>query len=276
MKFKKIKAIETPYQGIKEKEYQIEKRRLQVELLKIQQIIVSNNERMVIVFEGRDAAGKGSTIKRFNENLMPAHFRTIELGIPSKKESKNWFRRYGQHMPAGGEIVFFDRSWYTRAMIEPAMGYCSESQYKYFMKKVLKWEHQLMDEGTLLVKFYLSISEDTQLFRFEDRIKNPLTFWKFSNNDLKARQKWHIFTKFKEQMFGRTSSVKSPWIVINANKKKEARLTSMLHLVRLCGNQNFEPLTGVDVIKTQSIDIAGVKFDGVSMKQIAVLDELKS
>jgi len=276
MKFKKIKAIETPYQGIKEKEYQIEKRRLQVELLKIQQIIVSNNERMVIVFEGRDAAGKGSTIKRFNENLMPAHFRTIELGIPSKKESKNWFRRYGQHMPAGGEIVFFDRSWYTRAMIEPAMGYCSESQYKYFMKKVLKWEHQLMDEGTLLVKFYLSISEDTQLFRFEDRIKNPLTFWKFSNNDLKARQKWHIFTKFKEQMFARTSSIKSPWIVINANKKKEARLTSMLHLVRLCGNKDFEPLTGVDVIKTQSIDIAGVKFDGLSMKQIAVLDELKN
>ncbi len=160
-------------------------------------------------------------------------------------------------------------------MIEPAMGYCSESQYKYFMGKVLNWEHALIDDGLMLVKFYLSIREDTQLFRFEDRIKNPLTFWKFSNNDLKAREKWHIFTKFKEQMFERTSSNRSPWIIVNANNKKEARLTTMLHLVRLFGNKDFQPLTGEDVIKSQSIDIAGVKFSGLTMKQLAVLKELK-
>lgn len=131
---------------------------------------------------------------------------------------------------------------------------------------MLNWEHQLIEEGTLLVKFYLFIRKDTQLFRFEDRIKNPLTFLKFSKNDLKAREKWHIFTNFKEQMLERTSSKKSPWIVVNANNKKETRLTTMLHLVRLCGNKDFQPLTGVDVIKTQSIDIAGVKFSGLSMK----------
>lgn len=275
MKLKKIKTVETPYQDITEKDYQVEKRRLQVELLKIQQSIVAKKGRLAIVFEGRDAAGKGSTIKRFNENMMPAHFRTVELGIPTKKESKNWFRRYAKHMPKEREIVFFDRSWYTRAMIEPAMGYCSESQYKYFMGKVLNWEHALIDDGLMLVKFYLSIREDTQLFRFEDRIKNPLTFWKFSNNDLKAREKWHIFTKFKEQMFERTSSNRSPWIIVNANNKKEARLTTMLHLVRLFGHKDFQPLTGEDVIKSQSIDIAGVKFSGLTMKQLAVLKELK-
>ena len=275
MKLKKIKAIETPYVGIREKDYQIEKRRLQVELLRIQQRVLKEGQRLAIVFEGRDAAGKGSTIKRFTENMTPAHFTVQALGIPTPKESKYWFRRYEKLFPKQGQIVFFDRSWYTRALIEPTMGYCSEKQYRYFMKKVLSWEHKHIDNGLLLVKFYLSIDKETQLIRFEDRLSNPLTYWKFSENDLKARKKWAAFTQYKEQMFNYTSSERSPWVVVNANRKVEARLTSMLYLVRLFGNKSFEPLTGEDVTKTHSIKLAGVKFRGLSLRQLAVLQELK-
>ena len=274
MKLKKLKAIETPYTGISEQDYQIEKRRLQVELLKIQQRLVKKGQSLVVIFEGRDAAGKGSTIKRFTENLMPAHYQIIALGIPSESESKYWFKRYEKHFPKTGQTTFFDRSWYTRALIEPTMGYCTEKQYKYFMRKVLKWEHKHIDNGLLLTKFYLSISEDTQVLRFEDRINNPLTYWKFSENDLKARKKWKVFTQYKEQMFNHTSSEKSPWVVVNADGKKEVRLTCMLYLVRLFGNKAFEPLTGEDVVKTHSIEVGGVKFKGLTLQQLAVLKEL--
>jgi polyphosphate kinase 2 len=275
VKLKKIKAIETPYEGISHADYETEKQRLQLELLKIQQSVIKNNLRLVVVFEGRDAAGKGSTIKRFTENLIPKYFEVVELGIPSKKESKHWFKRYEKRLPLPGHITFFDRSWYSRALIEPTMGYCTKSQYQYFMQKVLKWEHQLIDSGILLVKFYLSIDEDTQLYRFEDRLSNPLTYWKFSENDLKARKKWQTFTLYKEQMFAHSSSEKSPWVVINANVKRETRLTSMLYLVRAFGNKSFEVLTGEDISKTNSIKIAGVKFHGLTDQQLAVLQELK-
>ena len=272
---KKIIALETPYSGVTEEQYQIEKRRLQVELLTIQQKLVRNNQRLAIIFEGRDAAGKGSTIKRFTENLMPTHFEVHALGIPTKSESKFWFKRYEACLPKAGNISFFDRSWYTRALIEPTMGYCSEQRYKYFMRNVLNWEYKHIDSGLLLVKFYLSIDKKTQLFRFEDRIRSPLTFWKLSSNDLKARKKWELFTQYKNQMFNYTSTLKSPWILINADTKKEARLTSMLHLVRLLGRKNYEPLTGVDINETHSISLGGVKFGGLSLQQLAILKDMK-
>ena len=275
MKLKKIKAIETPYAGINEASYQVEKRRLQLELLRIQQKIIRKNLRLAVIFDGRDAAGKGSTIKRFTENLMPSHIRIVQLGIPTSKESKYWFKRYQKHFPSPGEVVFFDRSWYNRALIEPTMGYCSEKQYKYFMRNVLKWEHKHVDEGLLLVKFYLSVDEETQLFRFEDRLSDPLTYWKFSPNDFKARKKWGVFTQYKEQMFHYTSSGKSPWVVINANSKREARLTAMLYLVRTLGNKDFEPLTGEDIKKSHSITLNGVNFSGLTSKQLAVLEGLQ-
>lgn len=275
MPLKKVLAVDTPYAGISEEDYQVEKRRLQLELLRIQKRLGSEGERLVVVFEGRDAAGKGSTIKRFTENMMPANYNVVALEIPTEKESKNWFRRYHKYFPNPGNIAFFDRSWYSRALIEPTMGYCTESQYKYFMKKVLSWEHRQIDSGVLLVKFYLSIDKETQLYRFENRLDNPLAYWKFSENDLKAREKWEVFTRFKEQMFTHTSSKKSPWIVINANVKREARLTAMLHLVRLLGRKKFEPLTGEDVTKTYTIKIGGVKFRGLNLRQYSVLEELK-
>ena len=275
MHLKKLSAIETPYQGISEEDYQVEKRRLQVEILRIQKRLMQEGRRLAIAFEGRDAAGKGSTIKRFTENMIPANYRVAAFGIPTPAESKNWFRRYSAHFPRPGEIVFFDRSWYTRALIEPTMGYCTEAQYKYFMRKVLDWEHKQIDNGLLLVKFYLSIDQDTQLIRFEDRLDNPLAYWKFSENDLKARSKWEVFTRFKEQMFAHASSERAPWIVVNANIKREARLTTMLHLVRLLGRKRFEPLTGEDVTKTYSIKLGGVKFRGLTLRQLTVLEELK-
>ena len=227
MKQKKITNIETPYEGISLEHYQIEKRRLQIELLRIQQRLIKNGSGMAVVFEGRDAAGKGSTIKRFVENLMPSHANVVALGIPSDSEAKYWFRRYERHFPESGSMTFFDRSWYSRALIEPTMGYCSETRYKYFMKNVLRWEHNHIERGLLLVKFYLSIDRETQLLRFGSRLSDPLTYWKFSENDLYAREKWTIFTQYKEQMFNHTSSKISPWVVIAANKKREARLTAM-------------------------------------------------
>lgn len=163
---KKIIALETPYSGVTEEQYQIEKRRLQVELLTIQQKLIKNNQRLAIIFEGRDAAGKGSTIKRFTENLMPTHFEVHAFGIPTKSESKFWFKRYEACLPKAGNISFFDRSWYTRALIEPTMGYCSEQRYRYFMRNVLNWEYKQIDSGLLLVKFYLSIDKKNSAFSF--------------------------------------------------------------------------------------------------------------
>lgn len=273
MKRKKIRIIENPYQNISESEYQVEKRRLQVELLKIQQWLVHQKLSLVVVFEGRDAAGKGSTIKRFTENLMPAHFSIHALGVPTESESKYWFRRYESIFPKPGNIAFFDRSWYSRALIEPTMGYCSENRYKRFMRKVLNWEHSHIDKGLLMVKFYLSIDQDTQLIRFESRLNSPLTYWKFSENDLNARKKWVLFTKYKNQMFDHTSSTKSPWVVVNANSKKQARLTSMLYLVRFFGRRKFEPLTWEDVRVSHSISVGGVKFDDLTLQQLAVLKD---
>jgi polyphosphate kinase len=270
----KVFKIETPYDGISIKDYHIEKRRLQLELLTIQQKVAKHSQRLCISFDGRDAAGKGSTILRFTQNLMPKYFRTVDLGVPTPKESKYWFHRYEQNLPRPGEIVFFDRSWYNRALIEPTMGYCSQSQYEYFMNKVLEWEHNLIDKGLKLVKFYLSVDPEHQLYRFQERLSDPLKFWKFSENDFHARKKWETYTKYKEQMFTHTASKKSPWILIDSNSRKESRLACMLYIVRLYGNKKFKPLTGEDVSEKYSIELNGVAFNGLNKLQLSVLSEL--
>lgn len=267
------KALDTPYTGIGPSAYQVEKRRLQYELLKIQQDVVKKGRRLAILFEGRDAAGKGSTIRRCVEHLMPRHYKVVELGVPTRKESKNWFRRYRKHLPGAGEMVFFDRSWYNRALVEPTMGYCTEAQYKYFINNVLKWEESLLKEGFEVVKFYLSVDIETQLIRFTERIKDPLKFWKLSKNDLKARKKWERFSAYKEQMFARTSSGRLPWVVVNSNSKNEAALTCMLYLTYL-NKTGFVPLTGEMVETRYDIELDGVAFKGLSAKQYAVMARL--
>jgi polyphosphate kinase 2 len=271
---KEITKIEAPYDGINLKDYYVEKRRLQLELLTMQQSVAKLGQRVCICFDGRDAAGKGSTIIRFTQNLMPKYFRIVDLGVPTPKESKYWFHRYEQNLPEPGEIVFFDRSWYNRALIEPTMGYCTQKQYEYFIHKVLDWEHSLIDQGLTLIKFYLSVDPEHQLYRFQERLTDPLKFWKFSENDFHARKKWETFTKYKEQMFDYTASEKSPWILINANSRKTSRLTCMLYVIRTYGDDKFVPLTGEDVTETHSIEIHGVAFSGLNKLQYSVLKEM--
>lgn len=270
----KLDYIETPYLGISLEAYNVEKRRLHLELLKLQQRVVAEKLRVVITLDGRDAAGKGATIRRLTERLMPKYFHIIELGVPSVSESKYWFHRYENYFPAPGMMTFFDRSWYNRALIEPTMGYCTEKQYTYFMRKVLKWEHNHIDKGLILIKFYLSVNSETQLLRFHERLTDPLKFWKLSENDMHARAKWERFTRYKEQMFARTSSKKSPWVVVNGNNAYEERLTCMLHIIRTLGKTDFVPLTGEDVRKTYTIEINGVPFKGLNEMQYATLQEL--
>ncbi len=271
------KAVFSFYKDIGYSSYSREKKRLQVELLNLQQWILEKKKRVALVFEGRDAAGKGSTIKRFVENLMPKYLRTVELETPTAVESKRWFHRYKKHLPKPGELVFFDRSWYNRALIEPTMGYCNKSQYKYFMKKVLDWEEDLIHDGVILIKFYLSVDKSTQLYRFEERITDPLKYWKYSKNDQMVRNKWDIFTNYKEQMFARTSSRMSPWVMVNSNNKLYARLTCMLYAISHIDygkKKRFKPLREEKLRQRYSIVVDGVPFNGLDYRQYSVLKQL--
>jgi len=271
------KAVFNFYKDIGYSTYSREKKRLQVELLNLQHWVLEGKKRVALVFEGRDAAGKGSTIKRFVENLMPKYLRTVELGTPTPVESKRWFHRYEKHLPKPGELVFFDRSWYNRALIEPTMGYCNKSQYKYFMKKVLDWEEELIHDGVILIKFYLSVDKSTQLYRFEERITDPLKYWKYSKNDQMVRNKWDIFTNYKEQMFARTSSRMSPWVMVNSNNKLYARLTCMLYAISHIDygkKKRFKPLREEKLRQRYSIVVDGVPFNGLDYRQYSVLKQL--
>ena len=199
--------------------------------MKLQEWVIKNNERVAIVFEGRDSAGKGSTIKRFIEYLNPKHFRVVALGLPTEEEKNNWFGRYEKHLPNPGEIVFFDRSWYNRGVVEPAMGYCSEEQYMSFIENVGDWEESMIKKGLILIKFWFSITKEKQQLRFELRKQSPLKYWKFSPNDAKVVDKWDIITKYKNQMFNKTSTRMSPWVIINSNDKKIGRLNAMRYVL---------------------------------------------
>ena len=211
--------------------YEEEKYDIQVELLKLQEWVKKEKKRIAIVFEGRDTAGKGSTIKRFTEYLDPKGFRIVALGVPTEEEKNNWFARYERYLPKPGEIVFFDRSWHNRSIVEPAMGYCSEDQYKEFMGSVNDWEESLVDDGITLIKFWFSITKEKQQKRFELRQKSPLKYWKFSPNDAKVVDKWDLITFYKNQMFSHNSTKKCPWVIINSNDKRIARLNAMRYVL---------------------------------------------
>jgi polyphosphate kinase 2 len=213
------------------RKYEEEKYDIQVELLKLQEWIVKSGERVAIVFEGRDSAGKGSTIKRFTEYLNPKYYRVVALGLPTDEERQNWFGRYEKYLPKPGEIVFFDRSWYNRAVVEPAMGYCTEEQYMDFMENVNSWEDKLYKSGVTVIKLWFSITREKQELRFQLRQTSPLKYWKFSPNDAKVIDKWDIITKYKNQMFNKTSTSRVPWIIINSNDKKIGRLNAMRYVL---------------------------------------------
>lgn len=215
--------------------YEYDLEYLQIELVKMQRWIQETGRRVAIIFEGRDAAGKGGTIRRFIEHLNPRAMRVVALPKPTQEETGQWyFQRYIRHLPNPGEIVFFDRSWYNRAVVEPVNGFCTPEQYEQFIRQVPEFEHMLVEDGVELVKFWFSISKEIQLARFESRRTNPLKQWKFSPLDQAAQSLWDEYTRYKEAMFGRTHTSFSPWIIVQANKKKNARLESMRYVLSLC------------------------------------------
>ncbi|WP_200762885.1 polyphosphate kinase 2 [Nitrosophilus alvini] len=218
--------------ALREVEYEEELKRLQIELIKMQNWIYENKKRLMIIFEGRDAAGKGGAIKRFTEHLNPRKYRVVALPKPSEVEAGQfYFQRYFKHLPNPGEIVFFDRSWYNRAIVEPAFGFCTQEQYEKFIKEVPEIEHALIDDGIIMIKFWFSISKETQKRRFEERMKNPLKQWKLSSVDIKAQKLWDKITFYKEEMFSKTHTTYSPWIIVNSNNKKLARLESIRYVL---------------------------------------------
>lgn len=208
--------------------------RLQVELVQLQTWIIKNGHKAVVIFEGRDAAGKGGAIRRITHHLNPRHYRMIALPKPTEEEASQWyFQRYVNHLPIKGEMVFFDRSWYNRAVVEPVNGFCTPDQYERFMNQVNDFESMLIDADITLIKFYFSISKGEQAKRFEEIKSNPLKRWKMSPVDERAQELWDVYTQYKETMFERTDTEKCPWVIINANRKTTARVKAIKHILNV-------------------------------------------
>ena len=269
----------TEYKALSQQKYSKEKNRLQVELLKLQEWVINRDKRVAIVLEGRDAAGKGSTIKRFIENMMPKGVEVIELGVPTKKQEKNWFRTWQKRMPESGKIHFFDRSWYSRALIQPVMGYCNEKQYKYFMSKINKWEKKVIEDGLILIKIYLSISKENQEIRFHLRETSALKYWKISPNDWKAQKKWQILTTFKEVMFNKTSTMESPWVIINSDNKMIGRLNAMRYVlssIEYDGKENLKQKKWTRDAPQYELKVNNVRFANLNKEQYDILYKIKA
>ncbi len=212
--------------------YEKELEKLQVQLVQLQTWVINNGHRVVCIFEGRDAAGKGGAIRRITHHLNPRHYRMVALPKPTEEEASQWyFQRYVNHLPIRGEMVFFDRSWYNRAVVEPVNGFCSNDDYERFMNQVNDFESMLVDAGITLIKFYFSITKDEQAKRFEDIRSNPLKRWKMSPVDDKAQELWDEYTKYKRAMFEKTNTQKCPWLVLEANRKTKARVEAIKHIL---------------------------------------------
>ena len=205
---------------------------LQEELIKLQKWVKNNNEKIVFVFEGRDAAGKGGAIRRITEHLNPREFKLVALSKPSDEEIGQWyFQRYINLLPRKGTMVFFDRSWYNRAILEPVNGFCSDEEYDIFMNQVNDFERMITESGVRLIKFYFSISKSEQEKRFQDIIDSPIKKWKFSALDKKALELWDDYTDYKDKMFSKTNTIIAPWKVIKANRKTKARIEAIEHVL---------------------------------------------
>jgi polyphosphate kinase 2 len=214
--------------------YEAELHRLQIELVKLQEWVKREGLRVVVVFEGRDAAGKGGVIKRITEALNPRICRVVALPAPTEREESQWyFQRYSAQLPAAGEIVLFDRSWYNRAVVERVMGWATEEQVKEFFRDCPEFERMLVRSGIVLIKYWFSISDEEQDRRFQDRIDDPLKRWKFSETDLKGRDRWEEFSRAKDEMFKYTATKESPWWVVEGDVKKRARLNCISHLLTM-------------------------------------------
>jgi len=239
---------------LEKKDFFIELERLQLELVKLHEWVKAKNLRVVVLFEGRDAAGKGGVIKRITQRLNPRIARVVALGVPTEKEQSQWyFQRYVAHLPANGEIVLFDRSWYNRAGVERVMGFCDDEEYWEFLRSCPRFEEMLIHSGIILIKYWFSVSDEVQEQRFRERISDPLKRWKFSEMDLESRSKWIEYSKAKDEMFAYTDTKVSPWFVVNADDKRKARLNCIHHFLTLIPYKE---------IKYKKIELPPVSMEG--------------
>jgi polyphosphate kinase 2 len=224
------------------KDYEHELGRLQIELVKLQEWIKAKKLKVVVLFEGRDAAGKGGTIKRITECLNPRVCRVVALGTPTEREKTQWyFQRYAPHLPAAGEMVLFDRSWYNRAGVEHVMGFCTDEEYREFLRSCPEFERMLVRSGIIVVKYWFSVSDEEQERRFHQRIDNPTKRWKLSPMDLQSRARWVEYSKAKDEMLASTDIKQAPWYVVEADNKRRARLNCISHLLSLISYQDLTP-----------------------------------
>jgi polyphosphate kinase len=239
---KQDKKDQTKSQKISKKIYEKELAKLQIELVKLQRWVQYKGLKIVVVFEGRDAAGKGGAIKRISECLNPRVCRIVALGTPSDREKTQWyFQRYVPHLPAAGEMVLFDRSWYNRAGVEKVMGFCTYEEYNEFLRSCPQFEMMIQRSGIILIKYWFSVSDQEQERRFQDRINDPTKRWKISPMDLKAREKWVDYSKAKDDMFAATDIPESPWNVVEADDKRRARLNFISHLLETIPYKDLPP-----------------------------------
>jgi len=234
-------AQEKP-KNIKTRIYEQELAKLQIELVKLQEWIKSQGLKVVVIFEGRDAAGKGGVIKRITESLNPRICRVVALGTPTEREKTQWyFQRYVAQLPAAGEMVLFDRSWYNRAGVERVMGFCTDEEYREFLRSCPEFERTLVRSGILLIKYWFSVSNEEQERRFQARLNDPTRRWKLSPMDLQSRARWFEYSKAKDEMFGYTDIKQAPWYVVNADDKKRARLNCIQHLLSMIPYEDLTP-----------------------------------
>jgi polyphosphate kinase 2 len=227
---------------VKEYRYVEELARLQLELVKLQEWVRVQGLRVVVIFEGRDAAGKGGVIKRIVECLNPRICRVVALGVPSERERTQWyFQRYIAHLPAAGELVLFDRSWYNRAGVEHVMGFCTDTDYREFLRSVPQFEHLLVRSGIILLKYWFSVSDEEQERRFQERMRNPIKRWKLSPMDLESRKHWVEYSMAKDRMLAKTDTKSAPWFVVDADNKKTARLNCIAHILKSVPYQTLGP-----------------------------------
>ena len=240
----------------KDCDYERELRRLQIELVKLQEWIRHRGLRVVVLFEGRDAAGKGGAIKRIAESLNPRVCRIVALGTPTEREKTQWyFQRYVAHLPAAGEMVLFDRSWYNRAGVERVMGFCTEREYLEFMQSCPEFERMLVRSGIILIKYWFSVSDEEQERRFQDRMRTPTKRWKLSPMDLESRKHWADYSRAKDEMFAVTDTKQVPWYVVDAENKKKARLNVIRHLLSIIPYRDLtpEPLKLPPIVKSKYV-----------------------
>ena len=237
-----IETVKSKSKKIKKKVYEQELEHLQTEMVKLQEWVRQKGLKVVIIFEGRDAAGKGGVIKRITERLNPRIAHVVALGTPTEREKTQWyFQRYVPHLPAAGEMVLFDRSWYNRAGVERVMGFCSNDEYEEFMRTCPEFERMLIRSGIILIKYWFSVSDEEQEKRFQARTQDTKKFWKLSPMDLESRSRWMEYSKAKDDMFKYTDIKAAPWYAVNADNKKRARLNCMRHLLSMIPYEDLTP-----------------------------------